>query len=60
MSGKIEVTGIWSRRRGDNIETLVEVGGTWRVAISERYDGAFSHIAEPSGADKWPNDPVTS
>jgi len=60
MKRPIVITAVWSRRRGDQVETLVEIAGQWHVAIRERHDGAFSHIAEGNGADTWPVDPVTA
>ncbi len=49
-------TAIWSRRIGDTVETLAEVDGEWRIVCRENVNGAFSHIAEGNGADKWPLD----
>ena len=62
--GMIEVEGIWLRTDGDKLRVLVQVGGTWRIAIEHRpwleeEDGTISHIAEPCGIKVWPHDPVT-
>lgn len=54
----VAITGLWLRRRDDNAEALVELDGEWRKVITERYDGAFSHIAEPSGIRNAPVDAV--
>lgn len=43
---------IWLRREGDFAVVLVEkTKGVWVEVIRERYDGAFSHIVEPSGIE---------
>jgi hypothetical protein len=42
----VPITGLWLRREGDDAVVLVEVDGEWRKVITERFDGAFSHIAE--------------
>jgi hypothetical protein len=55
MNG-LTITAVWLRRRGDDVEALLEIDGEWRLAIREHFDGAFSHIAEDTGADKWPID----
>lgn len=53
----IQVDAIWLRRIGDHAEVLVKaVNGSWHVAIRERVDGAFSHIAEAGGVSSWPHD----
>lgn len=49
----LTITGIWLRRSGNQAVVAVEIGGRWYDAISETYNGAFSHIAEPEGADNW-------
>src|ERR1700722_4713009 len=52
----IETTGIWLRSSGHKLQVLVEVGGTWRVAIEEMFhppEDAISHIAEPLGIKTW-------
>jgi hypothetical protein len=43
------VGGIHLCRIGDQVQVRAEVGGEWRLVISEHIDGPFSHIAEPSG-----------
>jgi hypothetical protein len=50
----VPITGLWLRREGDDAVALVEVNGEWRKVITERLDGAFSHIAEQSGILKSP------
>ena len=52
----VEVTGVKLRCFNGKVEVLVEVGGSWRLAISERYDdeGVISHIVEPSGIRRAP------
>lgn len=52
----IEATAIWLRRHGDTVEVLVEVGETWRLAITEFAEAPFSHIAEANGIKTWPHD----
>ena len=56
----IEVDGIWLRTIGDKVQVLVEVRGTWRIAIEEngwpKKEGLISHIAEPRGIKNWPHD----
>lgn len=54
----VEITGLWLRRIGDDAEVLIEVNGEWRKVIAERYDGAFSHIAEQPAMLKAPADPL--
>ncbi len=58
--GMVEVTAIWTRRIGDHVETLVEVGETWRLVSRELLDSNFSHIAEANGIKNWPHDTVTA
>lgn len=60
----LTITGVWLRRIGDNVEVLIERFDKdgqlkWFKAITEHYEGAFSHIAEPAGAHHWPVDDVT-
>lgn len=47
------ITGVWLRREGaehsGDAVVLVEFGGEWVEIIRERFDGNFSHIAEPLG-----------
>lgn len=52
--GMVEVTAIWTRRIGAHVETLVEVGGTWRLVSRDFLDSNFSHIAEANGIKNWP------
>ena len=54
----IGVKGIWLRRIGDEVQVLAEGEDGWRLVITERIDGYFSHIAEPSGIASAPLDPV--
>ena len=56
----VEATAVWLRRRGDYIEVLVEFAGDFRLAITEHYDGPFSHIAEAAGYKNWKKDPITT
>jgi hypothetical protein len=55
---KVEVTAIWLRRRGDQVEVLVEIDNDFHLAISEHWEGNFSHIAEGRGYSNWPTDPI--
>lgn len=45
----VEISGIWLRRMGDNIEVLAEVDGVWKLVIVEYFDGNISHIVETGG-----------
>lgn len=54
----IKMTAVWSRRSGDYVETLIEVDGEWKLAISEHIAAPFSHIAEGNGAENWKDDPL--
>ena len=59
----VPVTGCWLRTQGDSIQVLLEIEGSWRLAIQERVaDGArviISHMAEPDGILSSPVDPLT-
>lgn len=46
-------TAVWLRKIGDYVEVLVEIEGTWRMAIRELADSNFSHIAEGAGMRNW-------
>jgi hypothetical protein len=52
----VEITGAWVRRIGDNVEMLIERNGNWYLIATEHVDGAFSHIVEPNGIRKSPED----
>ena len=60
MAGMIEVDGIWLRTVGSKIQVLVEVGGTWRIAIEAKgfaeKQRFISHLEEPFGIKHWPHD----
>ena len=43
-----EITAVWLRRIGENVEVLIERDHQWWLVIRERHDGSFSHIAEES------------
>lgn len=48
----VEVSGIWLRNIGEDMEVLAEVGGRWVVLISYRVGRLgqqISHIVEPEG-----------
>jgi hypothetical protein len=45
----VEITGLHLMRLGDYVRVNVEIDGRWVQVISERHDGAFSHIVEPGG-----------
>lgn len=45
----IEISGIWLRSSGNNIEVLVERDGQWYSVIREYMGGSISHITEPLG-----------
>lgn len=49
QSDFIAVDGIWLRRIGDEVQVLADVGGAWRLVITEHADGNYSHIVEPAG-----------
>lgn len=56
----VEAQGVWLRKVGAHgIEVLVEVGGTWRVAIREEWpsdgQGEISHITEPRAIRQAPH-----
>lgn len=58
----VEAHGVWLRKVGEHgLEVLVEVGGTWRVAIRENWpsdgQGEISHIVEPRGILQAPHEP---
>lgn len=57
----VSISGIWLRKIGDKVQVLVESKGKqgrhWFLVIEEQEDGAFSHIAEPSGILDAPVDP---
>lgn len=49
------MTAVWLVRTDNNsAEVRVEIGGRWYVAIRERLDNPFSHIAEGNGRGSWP------
>lgn len=56
----MEVTGVWLRTIGDEVQVLVEHEGTWRLAVAELRDGNISHIVEESGLAKAPADRVVA
>ena len=45
----VSITGVWLRRKGDQVVVAIEVHGYWVELVSEHYEGNFSHIVEPSG-----------
>lgn len=45
----VAVSGIHLLRIGEHAIVKVEIDSQWIEVIRERYDGAFSHIVEPSG-----------
>jgi hypothetical protein len=45
----VEVSGIWLRRIGEEMQVLAEVDGEWRLIMSEHPDDNVSHIMEPAG-----------
>lgn len=57
----VAVGGVWLRKVGQyGLEVLTEVGGQWRVVISEKWpadgQGEISHIVEPTGIMRAPRD----
>lgn len=54
MKPSVEITGLWLRASGDRAIVSAEINGKWHDVISERMDGPFSHIAEPSSIETSP------
>jgi hypothetical protein len=40
------VSAVWLRRIGNKVDVLVEIGGSWYLAIRENHDSYFGHIIE--------------
>ena len=61
MKTAIPVTAIWLRRIGSKVQVLAEIEKRgWCLVIEEHAVGAFSHIAEGTGAENWPEHAVTN
>ena len=51
-TGTVAISGVQAFRLGDHVIVRVEIDGAWCEVISERIDGAFSHIVEVGGIRK--------
>lgn len=52
----IEISAVWIRRIGNQVEVLVETEGKWKVVAKEDHKSSFSHIVEATGCNLWPVD----
>lgn len=54
----IDISAVYLRREGDELQVLIETDGVWRLAINRPWPadgtGLISHIAEANGKFGWP------